>query len=55
MDVRFQPFCISLIVLTSAPARPTIQLFAYNKQLYAGSSLPEFIANVGSITIVVSL
>ena len=55
MDVRLQPFCISLIILTSALARPTVQLFAYNTRLFAGSDLPGFINHYGAITTAVRL
>ena len=54
MDVRFQPFCISPIVLTSVPAYPTIQSFAQGAQLLAGSDLPDFVSQLGTITTVAS-
>ena len=55
MDVRFQSFCISPIVLTSSLALPTIQLFAYNTRLFVGSNLSEFINHYGAITTAVRL
>ena len=55
MDVRFQSFWISPILLTSAPALPTIQLFVHGTQLLASSDLPKFVSKFGAITTVVNL
>lgn len=55
MDVRFQPFWVSPVVLTSILASSTIQLFTQANALFSASSLPVYTNKFGAGTAVVSL